>query len=307
MMPISYFKPDVLTQHNTQLVQYSKQMEELVDQIQNSYSKTDVDGIPPVPLMPAQQKIAPKNSVKLTRRGAQQLLHQAVFQVCAHEGFDATTDSVLSTLADITEEMLVKFCTLLKVNTERELLSHSTGFADSMERSLHDIGLNGVKDLHDFYVTRIRCYNERLRVKSERLRQICVKAGSQWQKKPSGVSNSWEDSEWTEWSGNETHDPEDSFKKDSSNSFTHTENSNGEAVHQLHLEDNMNVSAPGLEPGLRMLHTLEQQEAACLSLNRLEGESDDSNNVGESPQNDSTSSTLTTISKNGNKKRKKKN
>jgi len=38
MMPISYFKPDVLTQHNTQLVQYSKQMEELVDQIQNSYS-----------------------------------------------------------------------------------------------------------------------------------------------------------------------------------------------------------------------------------------------------------------------------
>ena len=69
----------------------------------------------------------------------------------------------------------------------------------------------------------------------------------------------------------------------------------------------MNVLMLGLEPGLRMLHTLEQQEAACLSLNRLEGESDDSNNVGESPQNDSTSSTLTTISKNGNKKRKKKN
>ena len=100
--------------------------------------------------MPAQQKIAPKNSVKLTRRGAQQLLHQAVFQVCAHEGFDATTDSVLSTLADITEEMLVKFCTLLKVNTERELLSHSTGFAVNNRDviSFHVININAYVTLY---------------------------------------------------------------------------------------------------------------------------------------------------------------
>lgn len=68
----------------------------------------------------------------------------------------------------------------------------------------------------------------------------------------------------------------------------------------------------GLEPGLRMLHTLEQQEAECLNLNRLEGESDDSNTITASPQNpdsktlhDSTSSSSMPISKNGNKKRKK--
>ena len=82
-----------------------------------------------------------------------------------------------------------------------------------MERTLHDNGLNGVKDLQDFYVTRIKCYNERLRLQAERLHQSCIQASSQWRKKPTGTSNSWEDSEWTEWSGNETHDPEDSFQK----------------------------------------------------------------------------------------------
>merc|ERR1712137_755942 len=311
MMPVSYFKPDVLTQHNTQLVQYAKQMQELSDQINNSYSKTNLDSIPPVPLMPAKQQIQPNNSIKLTRRGAQQLLHKSVFHICAHEGFDATSECVLTTLADVTEEMLIKFCKLLKINSEREMLNNSTGFTDSMERTLHDTGLNGVKDLQDFYVTRIKCYNERLRLQAQRLHQSCIQASSQWKKKSTGITNSWEDSEWTEWSGNETHDPDDSFKKELNN-FTPSENSNGEAVHQLHLEDNINVSAPGLEPGLRMLHTLEQQEAECLNLNRLEGESDDSNTITASPQNpdsktlhDSTSSSSMPISKNGNKKRKK--
>jgi len=42
MMPVSYFKPDVLTQHNTQLVQYAKQMQELSDQINNSYSVSTI-------------------------------------------------------------------------------------------------------------------------------------------------------------------------------------------------------------------------------------------------------------------------
>ena len=137
-------------------------------------------------------------------------------------------------MADATEEMLIQFCKLLKVNTEREMLDQSTGFSvsmkqvfvlqnyqvklidnlqDPMERTLHDIGFNGIKDLQDFYVTRVKCYNGRLRQDAERLHQSCIQAGSQWKNKSSGISNSWEDSEWTEWSGNETHDPEDSFKK----------------------------------------------------------------------------------------------
>lgn len=36
-MPISYFDADPIIKHNIQLVQYSKQMEELLQQLQNSY------------------------------------------------------------------------------------------------------------------------------------------------------------------------------------------------------------------------------------------------------------------------------
>ncbi len=69
--------------------------------------------------------------MKLTRRGVQQVLHRSIYQVCAHEGFDSTTESVMSVLAGVVEEMLMKFCTLLKVNTEREVLGQSTGFVVS--------------------------------------------------------------------------------------------------------------------------------------------------------------------------------
>lgn len=47
------------------------------------------------------------------------------------------------------------------------------------------------------------------------------------------------------------------------------ESTSSEAVNQLHLEDNAVISAPGLEPGLRMLHTLEQQEACGSNSGRL--------------------------------------
>ena len=66
--------------------------------------------------------------MNLTRRGVQQVLHRSIYQVCAHEGFDSTTESVLSVLSGVAEEMLMKFCNLLKLNTERELLGQSTGF-----------------------------------------------------------------------------------------------------------------------------------------------------------------------------------
>ena len=56
------------------------------------------------------------------------MLHRSIYQVCAHEGFDSTTESVLSVLSGVAEEMLMKFCNLLKLNTERELLGQSTGF-----------------------------------------------------------------------------------------------------------------------------------------------------------------------------------
>lgn len=38
-MPISYFEIDPIIQHNIQLVQYTKQMQEILQQLQQNYNK----------------------------------------------------------------------------------------------------------------------------------------------------------------------------------------------------------------------------------------------------------------------------
>lgn len=84
-----------------------------------------------------------------------------------------------------------------------------------MERTLHDMGMNGIKDLHLFHVNRVLCYNDRLRSQGDRLRRACVRAASEQWKTESKAAwpTSWEDSEWPECSGNEATDLDTSFKK----------------------------------------------------------------------------------------------
>lgn len=119
-----------------------------------------------------------------------------------------------------------------------------------MERTLHDVGIQGVKELQNFYVDRVLRYNDRLKHQAEHLRTSCIAAAAQWSKKPSRPTP-WEDSEWAEWSGNEGHDADEnqsasfSRRRNSSTVELPPENSsNGEAVHQLHLEDNPTVLTP---------------------------------------------------------------
>lgn len=85
-----------------------------------------------------------------------------------------------------------------------------------MERTLHDVGMSGVKDLHFFHVNRVLRYNDRLRSQAENLRRACVKAASQWDggsSKPGGPTTPWEDPEFADWSGNEAQETDFSFKR----------------------------------------------------------------------------------------------
>lgn len=86
-----------------------------------------------------------------------------------------------------------------------------------MERTLYDMGVNGVRDLHNFHINRVLRYNERLQMQSHSLRRACVKAAAQWENsKPADSATPWEDPEWvewTEWSGNETADVDSSFNR----------------------------------------------------------------------------------------------
>lgn len=84
-----------------------------------------------------------------------------------------------------------------------------------MERTLHDIGINGVKDLHFFYVNRVLRYNDRLRSQAELRRRACIKAATQLDasNRTAAPSTPWDDPEWTEWSGNEASEADQSCKR----------------------------------------------------------------------------------------------
>jgi len=88
---------------------------------------------------------------------------------------------------------------------------------DAMERTLFDVGINGVKDLHIFYTNRVLRYNDRLRQQSHNLHRACVKAVTQFDNsKVTGPATPWEESEWaelTEWSVNEPLDIDSSFNR----------------------------------------------------------------------------------------------
>lgn len=90
-----------------------------------------MENLPHVPVRPSKDQIKTHPSMILTKKGVQQVLHRSIYLICAHEGFDSTTESVISLLVGIADEMLIKFCNLLKVNTEREILGMSTGYVVS--------------------------------------------------------------------------------------------------------------------------------------------------------------------------------
>ncbi len=85
-----------------------------------------------------------------------------------------------------------------------------------------------------------------------------------------------------------------------------------EAVNQLHLEDNAVTLAPGLESGLRMLHTLEQQEASGSHSGRsfphmilMEEDSVSPTNYGNPEQTGTSPNIPGTSGKSSNKKKRK--
>lgn len=77
---------------------------------------------------------------------------------------------------------------------------------------MHDIGLNGVKDIHSFYNNRVLGYNNRLHVQARNLREMCVnEAVKVEQNRTSDMT--WEEHESGESSGNETSEADRSFKR----------------------------------------------------------------------------------------------
>ena len=81
-----------------------------------------------------------------------------------------------------------------------------------MEKTLHDIGLNGVKELHSFYNNRVLAYNDRLHLQARNLRQVCTNAILKLEHNRTS-DMTWEGHESGESSGNELGESDRSFKR----------------------------------------------------------------------------------------------
>lgn len=89
---------------------------------------------------------------------AKEILSKCVATIFAHIGYETTYQSTLDILTDILVSFLQKVSSRLKIAKDDEQFHNVTGFPNTEERVLTELGLGGTKGIHDYYVTRIVKY-----------------------------------------------------------------------------------------------------------------------------------------------------
>ncbi|KAI4459401.1 staga complex 65 subunit gamma [Holotrichia oblita] len=89
---------------------------------------------------------------------AKQILIKCIATMTAHIGYETTHQSVLDLLTDVLQSFLIKISRHLKVAAEDEESGRLCGFPHIAERVLTELGVGGIRGLHDYYQTRIVKY-----------------------------------------------------------------------------------------------------------------------------------------------------
>ncbi|KAK9688432.1 Bromodomain associated [Popillia japonica] len=89
---------------------------------------------------------------------AKQILIKCVATMTAHIGYETTHQSVLDLLTDVLQSFLIKISRHLKVAEEDEESGRLCGFPHIAERVLTELGMDGIRGLHDYYQSRIVKY-----------------------------------------------------------------------------------------------------------------------------------------------------
>ncbi|XP_043941028.1 STAGA complex 65 subunit gamma [Protopterus annectens] len=188
-------EPCSLTLHTIQLIQYNRRLRSLIYAAQNQ-TPPPAEGVkteeneslfplprpvsPPVPddLLPLDSKVPrlpfqlqhsdPESDfyrgkgepvTELSWISCRQLLYKSVATILAHTGFEATSESILETLTDITHEYYLKFTRLLRYAVDREARVGQTPFPDVMEQVFHEAGIGSMLSLQKFWQQRIKDYH----------------------------------------------------------------------------------------------------------------------------------------------------
>ncbi|CAH1778170.1 unnamed protein product [Owenia fusiformis] len=188
-LPAGQCRTDPVTLHTIQLIQHAKEMHHLLytvqqriqDALRNDFA-VDISEFPTAPPIPEYTGPGLKHIVKtsipylpredndfvrgigqsppaLDRVSTQKLLKRSVATICAHAGYDASTDNVLDTLTDVTQEFYHQLTQSLRNVVDNEALNGSLPFKDPMEQVFQELGLGSVTSIHDFYQQRILGYH----------------------------------------------------------------------------------------------------------------------------------------------------
>ncbi|GAB6023116.1 Suppressor of Ty 7 [Chamberlinius hualienensis] len=181
--PVECTFGDAKIAHTIALNQYAKKMKVLVASLQqNENSDPDVPlFIPTMPVMESNDQELYHKAHSLTRcfeskfrqgigvappeiteQLAKKILRKAVAVMCAHAGFDTTTECVLETLIDVTHEYYLKITRLLRADADRAALVRGTAFPDVVEQVCHEIGIGSMRNLVGFYQKRVVEYHKDL-------------------------------------------------------------------------------------------------------------------------------------------------
>lgn len=193
---------DRIVPNTLQLAQHAKKLRLMLQQQQQEATKnSELDSnftYPPLPPMPTTvDDKQPNQAVKTEEENKAQVLSDAVNQlglpfeldeqvlglimkksvaiICAHAGFEKTTESVLNMLTDIACEILRKITQLLRLAVDREAMCGSHGFPDALEQVFHKIGLGSIRSLQVFYQERIVNYHDHMF-------QQCQQLTGEWEK-----------------------------------------------------------------------------------------------------------------------------
>lgn len=135
------------------------------------------DVVPPIPPMPEVQKKHTRNCLNFISKEftpfslgeaelnpeispaiVKQILSKSVATMFAHIGYETTSTSVLNVLVDVLSAFLKKIIYHLKLAQEDKENGKLDEFPNIVERVLVELGMGGVKGLHDYYQTRVIKY-----------------------------------------------------------------------------------------------------------------------------------------------------
>jgi len=189
ILPAEFCRTDPLVLQTIRLLQYQRQVAQLIARAQT----VGMDGgnLQPCPAPPEELPLDSKydkslflnflppettaftsnknhpQMLEVEGSTARLILRKAVATVCAHTGYTDTTESVLRVLTDVTHEFLTKLTGVLRSNTDKLLLSDSCPFHDVVEQSLHDVGMGSMSELHHMYQSRVVAYAARVQQEAQ--------------------------------------------------------------------------------------------------------------------------------------------